>query len=505
MKCPFPLLLAALLLPLAVRADPADVAQPEHMAAGQTGVAWARGISALNFNPAMLADSGGARVAFMPFTVAGVEITSSLVSAADRVNRIVTNGFSAGTLENYIASLQQQGLSNSHDVDALLQLVTQDLPALAAEEQGVVTGMQAQFGFHSAPWGFLIRNHWLSAARAELDTDPARLALFDSGSPGSNTYLVFGAGNDRSGQFTQDGSQQLADEIAEESPLTQNQAEELLWRSEQIGIDTSASTQRRLLLNFAKGFDHVGETVGILDNASGLGLEAFNLTEFALGYAWAPGDGSLAIGASGKIMHGITWLDDVALTDPRLDNNELADNLLELENAKSSWNAGLDLGLRWRPASLLTLGLSGQDLNSPKFKTLIGEDHVIHPRVRGGVAVEPLDSITVAADLDLIEHRSDLLRDGRTRMAGLGANWNPLGGFAMQAGWRKDLSARSGGSVFSLGFSVGTSFLRLGMAAALSDQRSTVDEKSTGPTRLFNTMEAGIHLSWMEAKADAGE
>jgi len=64
---------------------------------------------------------------------------------------------------------------------------------------------------------------------------------------------VVGASNDRSGQFQNSGSQSLADEITGASTYwTQNQAEELVWLSEQAGVNTADPDARRTLTNVAE-------------------------------------------------------------------------------------------------------------------------------------------------------------------------------------------------------------------------------------------------------------
>ncbi|MEN9544178.1 MAG: hypothetical protein RLZZ598_1011, partial [Pseudomonadota bacterium] len=150
---------------------------------------------------------------------------------------------------------------------------------------------------------------------------------------------------------------------------------------------------------------------------------------------------------------------------------------------ESTTTLGVDLGVaaRWE---LLQAGLTGRNLNAPRFKgfsrTLTGgavvtyDDVRLDPELTLGGAFIPWDTVTFAIDVDLTRAKT-LLPGYRTQHLRLGAEWNILHTLALRGGWSRNLAESDSGALIHGGLGLNLYLLRLDLAAALSTQRVTVD------------------------------
>ena len=116
---------------------------------------------------------------------------------------------------------------------------------------------------------------------------------------------------DRSGQFSNDpGSQSLADQIAASSAYwTQDQAEELVWQSEQAGVNTSGNARADMLSSMAEttGAGTGDPGINLEVNDSGVYTRGIITNEFALTYGHAFFDKKLGFGGNVKYIYGVTF------------------------------------------------------------------------------------------------------------------------------------------------------------------------------------------------------
>ena len=148
------------------------------------------------------------------------------------------------------------------------------------------------------------------------------------------------------------------------------------------------------------------------------GLEA---RQVVASYAYAFMDRKFSFGVSGKFIQGaayngiatVTGGNDVTLSD-------------DFGKAKTSTNFGVDVGAMFRPSSWFRMGIVGKDLNRPSFDTPNGGKFYLDPQVRGGVAVNPWETLTVTADIDVTKNRT-LTPDVKSQVISVGAEQTLLG------------------------------------------------------------------------------
>lgn len=128
------------------------------------------------------------------------------------------------------------------------------------------------------------------------------------------------------------------------------------------------------------------------------GLEA---RQAVASYAYAFMDRMFSIGISGKVIQGAAYTGTAAIQGGS--DISFSDNL---GKAKTSTAFGIDVGAMYRPSSWLRMGVVAKDINKPSFDTPAGGQFKLEPQVRGGVAVNPWETLTVTADMDLTSNRT---------------------------------------------------------------------------------------------------
>lgn len=153
-------------------------------------------------------------------------------------------------------------------------------------------------------------------------------------------------------------------------------------------------------------------TLGVNGQLALRGLEARQAT---FSYAYAFLDRTLAIGVTGKLMQGAAYNSTASVTGGDID---VADNL---GKAKTSNAFGIDVGAVYRPSSWLRLGIVAKDINAPAFDTqTAGQQFKLDPQVRGGIAVNPWETLTVTMDADVTKNKT-LVPDIKSQVISLGA------------------------------------------------------------------------------------
>lgn len=142
------------------------------------------------------------------------------------------------------------------------------------------------------------------------------------------------------------------------------------------------------------------------------GLEA---RQAVASYAYAFMDRMFSIGVSGKVIQGAAYNGTATLTGGT--DVTLSDNF---GKAKTTTSFGVDAGAVFRPSSWLRVGIVGKDLNRPSFDTPNGGKFYLDPQVRGGVAVNPWETLTLTADMDVTKNRT-LTPDIKSQVLSVGA------------------------------------------------------------------------------------
>ena len=144
------------------------------------------------------------------------------------------------------------------------------------------------------------------------------------------------------------------------------------------------------------------------------GLEA---RQAAFSYAYAFADRTFSIGVTGKLIQGAAYSGATNIQGSNDSISLVSDNL---GKAKTSTAFGIDVGAMYRPSSWLRLGIVAKDINQPTFDAPGGGEFKLTPQVRGGVAVNPWESLTVTVDADVTSNKT-LVPDIKSRVISLGA------------------------------------------------------------------------------------
>lgn len=143
------------------------------------------------------------------------------------------------------------------------------------------------------------------------------------------------------------------------------------------------------------------------------------------------------------------------------DMDKMFDDIVKNSGATNDNNFGVDLGFVYSPMDFesFNVGVSAKNLNAPKFKFGANGDLQIKPQVRVGLSYEILESLILAADMDLTNNT--MLSTGavgekeqKSQKMGLGLDFDTTF-FDVRAGVAKDLRQDNGALLsFGLGFSV---------------------------------------------------
>ncbi len=155
-----------------------------------------------------------------------------------------------------------------------------------------------------------------------------------------------------------------------------------------------------------------GTTLTINGNMALRGLEA---RQAALSYAYAFQDRTFALGATLKVIQGAAYNTSVAVQGAEGDAGLVSD----FGKAKISTKVGIDVGAIVRPSSWLRAGLVAKDINEPTFDAPNGERYKLTPQVRGGLAVNPWETMTISFDADMTSNKT-LIPGQKSRVIGLG-------------------------------------------------------------------------------------
>lgn len=188
-----------------------------------------------------------------------------------------------------------------------------------------------------------------------------------------------------------------------------------------------------------------------------MALRALEARQATFSYAYAFADRTFAIGVTGKIIQGAAYTgtstirgggDDVSFTN-------------DLGKAKISTAFGIDIGAIYRPSSWLRFGIVAKDINQPTFDSNVAGEFKLTPQVRGGVAVNPWETMTVTFDADITSNRA-LIPDTKSQVFSLGAEQTILSEFlSLRLGAFKNVQDASSPVTPTAGFGIRLFALRV--------------------------------------------
>ncbi len=245
-----------------------------------------------------------------------------------------------------------------------------------------------------------------------------------------------------------------------------------------------------------------GTAQNINNNNSAVMVKNVLFTEFPLSYGHALDMGTagkLGLGATFKVVNGRVYQTRIRLIEngQSVDSKDIIDGLKD--NYVQSTSATFDLGVQWRYADWLSVGVVGKNLTSPAFKSpdlkdqkgrLVDangtptvnpyheDDIKLKPQARMGIEMKPLSWLSIAGDLDLTENESVLQGlNYKNQQLGGGIELSPATWFKIRGGMYKNLANSEVGPVATAGLTFGFPAVLLEIDGAYSLDTTRYDNQ----------------------------
>ncbi len=112
--------------------------------------------------------------------------------------------------------------------------------------------------------------------------------------------------------------------------------------------------------------------------------------------------GSFPIGVTGKVIQGAAYTGATNIQGAS-DDIKIFD---DIGRAKISTALSVDVGAMFRPSSWLRMGIVAKDITAPTFDAPNGDKFKLLPQIRTGIAVNPYNSLTLTADVDITKNNT---------------------------------------------------------------------------------------------------
>ncbi|MGZ8422173.1 MAG: conjugal transfer protein TraF [Nitrospira sp.] len=166
-----------------------------------------------------------------------------------------------------------------------------------------------------------------------------------------------------------------------------------------LGFNVSDVATGGGFLRSPVGFTNNGSSLTVNGQFAMNGLEA---RQAALSYAYAFMDRIFSIGITGKIIQGAAYSGATSIQGASDDIKIFED----IGRAKISTALGIDVGAMFRPSSWLRMGIVAKDITAPTFDAPNGDKFKLLPQIRTGLAVNPYNSLTLTADVDITKNNT---------------------------------------------------------------------------------------------------
>lgn len=245
-----------------------------------------------------------------------------------------------------------------------------------------------------------------------------------------------------------------------------NQAANQLSNS---GIPSTYVADAVKLLGDSVSASTSGKTID--KNTSSIDVNGIALLEVPITYGHPVND-SLSFGASLKLIKGRVYQSNITIF-----NNNSKDIVDDIRDRyEESNNFAVDLGALWMPNNWLKVGAVAKYLNSPKFDKPDGGEYKVKPQGRVGIAWNPFETLTIAADADVT--KNDTAVDGyKSQNVGVGVEWDVLKFLALRAGAYKNLAESDIGMMYTAGLGLNLYLIRADIGVAFSGKKTQYDDK----------------------------
>jgi hypothetical protein len=474
----FTVIVIIILSGMAGYAEDWTVYGPRAAAMGGTGVAVGDEATASYWNPAAITlnDAYGL---YIPFGTT-LSAEGDVMQSVDAVFQ-VTNSSEWSAISTKMDAGTPLAAA---DLQVALDLFNNKIPAMNQEGQGLLfnlngaltigLGKRDIFGGNIGLFGDMCTNAGI-ATTVDLNS----MMSFSSEALAIDAVTnVVGVGADRSGVFTNPASQALADSIAvifATVGATQNQAEELVYQAELAGVNTSDPAVQSTLTTIAQATATTSSSTAT-SNTSGVTLGGINVTQLGVTYGTEVMDGKLALGGNLKLMQGETFYKFYSFDDLE-EGGDFAADITDAANTEKTTTFGLDIGALYKVGERVKLGLTGRNINAPKFKWEGPGDYKLDGQYRFGASLK-VPMLLLSLDYDLNKTKSQVLEGYESQMMGLGAEINLLGILNLRGGMSQNKAISGSGKVYTLGTSINLFLFKFDLAVAQATDKVEIESGS---------------------------
>ena len=470
------------------RAEEWAIQGSRYQAMGGAGVAIVNDNTAAHWNPGALAFTQSSEFE-LPFSATALSVGEVIRDADDIVEFIDANSFDA-----VLTKIQAGQVLTAAELQDSLALADK-LVSLGADAEGFLTGLDTGLSFRRR--GLMLSTKTNGSFGLDPILDLTDLSFSDDLDALTQVANVVGVGADRSGVFTNAGSQALADTIAVAlGTWSQDQAEELVFQAELAGLDTSTLPIQDIVSRVANATGGI-TALDLSRNGSGVLVQGLLTQEVGLAYGHSLFSERIGVGANVRAVYGMSYYtfiqyDDITGTD------DLVDDITDSNNRETSQRMAVDVGVLLKPVDWLRVGVVAKNLNTPEFKSNGPDGVELDEQIRAGIGLNLTPNWLLAADYDLTENESVNVDGFSSRMLSLGTElripfW--VGSLALRAGAYKNLASDGDdGITVTAGFGLRFTHLQLDVAAGAA---TTTEELEAGGSDLPSRMHVSGAIKWV--------
>jgi len=480
------------------------------MGMGGAFVAIAQGPIAQYWNPAGLAISSSKTVSGLEIPVtAGIEMTGDIMKNASEIGDMASQ-LSA------VQSAQETGAAITPAQAADFVKTMSLLSAMNDEGKGAMVELAGGANFKFSKVAISVNNFTTVGLNPYIDTTNLNLGI-----GGTDLGLTFTDVSIPAGYNT--AVTNLTAALNQLDNGTPNAISNLLCSGGTCGgLITSNADLAAALAHYATSPDQLTQVANVIsqysntaapvvtgalsggnytNNTSNLTLDAGSFTEIAFGYGkFMKFLDGLSLGGNVKMINGRM----ASSTFQFMQNSDTGDAFKNmLEDSKSSWAPAVDFGALWDvnkkyPKMPLNpkVGLVIRNINSPKFDRpeAVGGTYKLDRQARLGFSLQPARFWNLALDLDVTKNKTAV--DGfDSRQLAFGTEINIVNkkyfNIPLRGGLMKNIAEKSSKMAYTLGTGVNLLYMHFDVAAAVSSDRTTLDDKKI-PTRATVSASFGL-------------
>ncbi len=481
---------------------------PRAMAMGGAGVAAAYGPDAQYWNPAALVQKEGRNEKGLLFNLGvNAETTKTVLRSIDKFDKLSKD------YDTLSSKIKNGGMPTAAETSTLFTGFS-TIHDLVANEIGALVNADAGIGFKFKNFAFSVRS--LGNMGITPVIDAKNLGL---GTQGGSLGLTLGATTTPVNPGNATAANTLAASIDAQSGLLAD-LNTLLGASYASSQDLAnafvnaavgaGSTPEQILAEMNEAAANMSGAAPIINSAASLGgISGYNnnetramadvaaFTEASLGYGFTVAKG-VQLGGNIKAINGTIAQTGVMLLQK---NDDVGDILKDAwEDRENSTALGIDLGSLVNVRELSgrnvwfnpQFGITAKNINSPKFdrpavpagiNPVIAADwrtgdYKLKPQVRAGASLNPLNFITLAADVDLTENETSINGyNSRQFAAGVEVNVinKPTFNLPLRAGINKNIANSNAPMYLTAGIGFNAAHFYMEFAGAISNERTEVD------------------------------